>query len=252
MLVGFGSPFTSIFIPNTFFLHRAFAATATMESHVAIASGLLFDLSVEQVAMCTPNPNQCGGSGGCQGATSELAFEYVSDSNTVGLFQEYQYSYASYYGQEPACAIPTGTSPKAKVQGYVQLPANDYNAVMNAVATVGPVAIAVDASAWSAYKGGIFNGCNQANPDIDHGVVLVGYGEEKGQKYWLVRNSWSPTWGEQGYIRVARTENEGSRCGTDTTPQDGIACAGDNEPETVCGTCGVIFDVSYPLNARAL
>ena len=44
-----------------------------------------------------------------------------------------------------------------------------------------------DASNWGAYKGGIFNGCNQAKPDIDHAVVLVGYGEENGQKYWLVR-----------------------------------------------------------------
>ena len=46
--------------------------------------------------------------------------------------------------------------------------------------------ISQDASKWSAYKGGIFNGCNQAKPDIDHAVVLVGYGEENGQKYWLV------------------------------------------------------------------
>ena len=44
-----------------------------------------------------------------------------------------------------------------------------------------------DASSWGAYKGGIFNGCNQAKPDIDHAVVLVGYGEENGQKYWLVK-----------------------------------------------------------------
>jgi cathepsin L len=77
-----------------------------MESHVAKASGLLFDLSVEQVAMCTQNPQSCGGTGGCAGATSELAFDYVASS--TGLFQEYQYSYNSYYGSNYACAIPTG------------------------------------------------------------------------------------------------------------------------------------------------
>lgn len=87
---------------------------------------------------------------------------------------------------------------------------------MNAVATVGPVVISVDASTWSAYESGesiesqylyeyyniaslgIYNGCNQENPDIDHAVVLAGYGVDSGDKYWLVRNSWSAAWGEEG------------------------------------------------------
>ncbi|RYH28372.1 hypothetical protein EON65_12430 [archaeon] len=47
--------------------------------------------------------------------------------------------------------------------------------------------------------------------DIDHAVVLVGYGEDQGNKYWLVRNSWSPGWGEKGYIRVRRTDDEEGR-----------------------------------------
>jgi len=51
---------------------------------------------------------------------------------------------------------------------------------LNAVATVGPIAVSVDASNWHSYDHGIFNGCNQVNPDIDHAVVLVGYGEENG------------------------------------------------------------------------
>ncbi len=72
---------------------------------------------------------------------------------------------------------------------------------MNAISEVGPVAISVDASSWGAYESGIYNGCNQENPDIDHAVVLVGYGVDNGQKYWTVRNSWSPAWGEKGYIR---------------------------------------------------
>eukprot|EP01031_Cornospumella_fuschlensis_P043086 gene43086-52656_t len=133
----------------------AFASTAVVESYVAQASGLLFDLSVQQMAMCAPNPDQCGGSGGCNGATAELAFDYVTGS--AGLFQEYQYSYASYYGQNYACALPSG-SPVATINGYVQLPANNYSMLMNAIAQVGPVAISVDASAWSAYHGGIFDG----------------------------------------------------------------------------------------------
>jgi hypothetical protein len=61
------------------------------------------------------------------------------------------------------------------------------------------------------------------NPDIDHAVTLVGYGEEDGQKYWLVRNSWSPAWGEQGYIKIARLDTEEEVCGSDVTPQ--VQCA---------------------------
>ena len=79
---------------------------------------------------------------------------------------------------------------------------------MNAVARIGPMDVSVDASTWSAYDSGIFNGCNQKNPDSDHAVVLMGYGSENGQGYWLVRNSWSPNWGENGYIRLHRGDDE--------------------------------------------
>jgi cathepsin L len=65
----------------------------------------------------------------------------------------------------------------AKINGYVKLPNNDYNAVMNAVATIGPLAINVDASTWHAYESGIYNGCNQTTPDVNHVVVMIGYGE---------------------------------------------------------------------------
>mmetsp|Transcript_18348 Transcript_18348/g.13348 ORF Transcript_18348/g.13348 Transcript_18348/m.13348 type:complete len:374 (-) Transcript_18348:171-1292(-) len=228
----------------------AFASTAVIESHVALSTGLLFDLSPQQIAMCSPNPNNCGGSGGCNGATAEIAFDYVANSD--GLYEEYQYSYAAYYGQNSECNIPKLAHPVATIDGYVQLPVNNYTALMNAIAQVGPVAVSVDASTWSGYKGGIFNGCNQKNPDINHAVVLMGYGEDNGQKYWLIRNSWSASWGEQGYIRIARFDTEEQICGSDITPHDGNACDGQDDPQTVCGTCGVLFDSSYPLNASTL
>lgn len=54
------------------------------------------------------------------------------------------------------------------------------------------------------------------------------------------------------YIRIARLDSEDEVCGLDTTPQDGVACAGDDTPEKVCGTCGIIFDSAYPTGASAL
>lgn len=145
--------------------------------------------------------------------------------------EEYQIGYQAYQGADSECAYGRlQTPPVATIQGYTRLAENNYQALMNAVAQVrakhvtsffahlltppllqvGPVAIVVDASEWHSYAGGIFNGCNQENPDLNHGVVLVGYGEENGEKYWLIRNSWSPSYGEQGYIRVARTDEVGA------------------------------------------
>jgi len=229
----------------------AFASTATLESHVAINSGDLFDFSTQQIAACSPNPDQCGGSGNCGGATNELAFDYVANSD--GILEASQYPYTEYYGKESACSIPNTAVPVAKISGYKQLTENNYEELMNAVAQVGPIAVSVDASKWSAYRSGIFDGCNQAKPDINHAVVLVGYGVDNGKKYWLIRNSWSSTWGESGYIRIARTDSEATRCGTDSTPCNGSACAGTcNTPVTVCGTCGVLYDSAYPTGATVI
>ena len=122
---------------------------------------------------------------------------------------------------------------------------------MNAVATIGPMAISVDASTWHAYSSGIYNGCNQVNPEIDHAVVLVGYGSENGQNYWLVRNSWSASWGEAGYIKLHRGDDEQNTCGLDIKPLDGSACAGQTDPVWVCGTCGILYDTAYPTNVVA-
>jgi cathepsin L len=199
--------------------------------------------------MCAPNTNHCGGTGGCEGSTAELAFDYLANSR--GILQEYQYGYTSYYGQDFECKAPGVSAPVASITGYVQLPNNNYSAVMNALASVGPVAINVDASTWGAYHGGIFNGCNQSKSDINHVVLLVGYGEEAGKKYWIIRNSWSADWGEAGYMRVLRTDTDDSNCQIDNTPQDGVACDGQTTAVTTCGTCGVIYDVSYPDGATA-
>ncbi len=232
----------------------AFAATATIESYVALQSGLLFDLSVQQMAMCAPNTQHCGGTGGCQGSTAELAFEYVSGSN--GIYQEFQYGYTSYEGNNSACLAPRALMERAVagIRGYVRLPNNNYSALLNAVARVGPVAINVDATTWSAYSSGVFAGCSRKELDINHVVVLAGYGEDAqtAQPYWLVRNSWSAGWGEQGYVRVARSDQDDRHCAVDPSPQDGVACEGEGAPVSVCGTCGVIYDAAYPLNAEAL
>jgi len=74
------------------------------------------------------------------------------------------------------------------------------------------------------YESGVFNGCSYTDDmDINHVVVLSGYGTDKKLgDYWLIRNSWGAGYGENGYIRLARETTV--TCGNDSTPLDGQAC----------------------------
>lgn len=222
----------------------AFAAAAMLEAYLAQSSGLMFNLSPQMGASCAPNPQSCGGSGGCEGGTAEIIFDHLANGGKMA--QEYQYGYTGYYGEDSECKDSDVTN-KLTIQGYTLLTSNNYTELMNAVAQVGPVSIGVDASEWHNYDSGVFNGCDQKNPDVNHAVVLYGYGIDdiSGDKYWLVRNSWSPTYGESGYIRIYRDDNESDNCGIQLNPQDNDACEGDFKPRRVCGTCGILSGSSY-------
>jgi len=223
----------------------AFSTTEDVESFVALNSGSLLVLSPQNVVSCTPNPNQCGGTGGCGGATMELGFTYVA---TNGIATEANWPYTATNGK---CneAIPKA----AKISGYVKNIENNYTSLLNSLGLMGPQSVTVDASTWSLYSSGIFNGCSMKSIDLDHGVQAVGYGTENGQDYWIVRNSWGVSWGEKGYIRLLRHSDGSSQwCGPDNTPQDGSGCKGGPPSVTVCGTCGIWYDTSYPTGAVLL
>eukprot|EP01125_Pyxidicula_operculata_P003741 TRINITY_DN149_c0_g3_i1.p2 TRINITY_DN149_c0_g3~~TRINITY_DN149_c0_g3_i1.p2 ORF type:complete len:370 (-),score=85.08 TRINITY_DN149_c0_g3_i1:51-1160(-) len=220
----------------------SFATAETLESHWAMATGQLTDLSEQQVLDCTPNPNDCGGTGGCEGGTAELGFAQIQQLG--GLSTQWTYPYQSYFGSNFECRLSSNTPPLATVTGYINLPSNQYSPVLVAIANIGPLAINVDASAWRSYESGVFNGCNQTNPDINHVVQLVGYGTDPLGDYWLVRNSWGPVYGEGGYIRLLRESTPS--CGVDLNPSDGVGCNGGPKQVVVCGTCGILYDVVYP------
>jgi len=224
-----------------------FGAAEGLESAWAISTGQLVDLSEQQILDCTPNPQHCGGSGGCEGGTVELAYQMVIQLG--GISTEWTYPYISYKGTDFTCQFNgSNPSPFATMKSFVTLdPINQYDNVITALANVGPLVINVDASTWHSYDSGVFDGCDQQNPDINHVVQLVGYGTDAQQAdYWLIRNSWAPTWGERGYIRLRR-DTQSQRCGIDLHPQDGTGCDGGPANVTVCGTCGILYDVSYPV-----
>lgn len=226
-----------------------FASAETLESHYAIATGELKVLSEQNILDCTPNPDQCGGTGGCMGGTAELAFAQLQVQG--GILSEWTYPYQSYFGDAYKCRfdkIKSGNPVAATVTQYAKLQENSLSETLHAVAKKGPISVSVDASSWSSYTGGVFDGCNQTNPDINHAVQLVGYGTDPvAGDYWLVRNSWGTSWGENGYIRLKKNNAAATRCGTDTTPLDGTGCQGGPATQHVCGTCGILFDNVYPI-----
>jgi len=218
----------------------SFGTAETIESYWALATGMLTDLSEQQILDCTPNPNDCGGTGGCGGGVPEIAYAQLM---ATGMATEWTYPYQSWGGQNFKCGT---AGSMVRLSNYTVLPSNQLKPVLDHVANVGPLAVNVDASSWGDYESGVFNGCNQVNPDIDHVVQLVGYGTDPqyGQ-YWLVRNSWTPAWGETGYIRLLI--NSTPTCGTDLHPQDGTGCNGGPTTVTVCGTCAILYDTSFPV-----
>mmetsp|Transcript_2833 Transcript_2833/g.5834 ORF Transcript_2833/g.5834 Transcript_2833/m.5834 type:complete len:360 (+) Transcript_2833:14-1093(+) len=227
----------------------AFATTATVESHIALETGLLFSLSPQQLVACAPNTDHCGGIGGCMGSIPEVAYDYLIGAG--GYAEEWSFPYVSFGGQtNGTCPLAEEIQIKAGIGGYIKLEENNAADVMAALAEVGPLAVNVDASNWHKYESGVFDDCSYESMDIDHVVVLVGYGtdEETGTPYWLIRNSWSPTFGEAGYIRLLRDPVDRTPCGVDKTPQDGTGCDG-APTQYPCGQCGVVFDVSYPTGA---
>jgi len=222
-----------------------FGTTENVEAYWALATGKLSALSEQQILDCTPNPDDCGGTGGCGGGTPELAMARLISMG--GQATEWTYPYMSYFGAAQECQNST-FSAMVELSDYTVLPSNIYEPVLLHIAKVGPLTIAVDASTWSSYESGVYNGCNQTNPEIDHAVQLIGYGTDKQLgEYWLIRNSWNPTWGEDGYIRIARTSTPA--CGTDLNPSDGLGCKNGPSTVTVCGTCGILFDTAFPVIA---
>jgi len=229
----------------------AFATAETIESYLQIESGnsAVEELSAQHITSCTPNELSCGGTGGCQGSIPQLGFVYTQ---LFGLTKEEDYPYTSgNLGITGNCKYsPNSMDTLATVRGYETLPRNNMEAVMNHLANVGPLSVAVAASPWSFYGGGVFDGCDfDRNIEINHAVQLVGYGTDPSEgDFWIVRNSWGPSWGENGFMRLRRESK--AVCGTDDTPLMGTGCVDDGKDVlTVCGQCGILFDTCYPIGA---
>lgn len=186
----------------------AFSAVASIEGQHALKTGKLVSLSEQNLVDCSgPEGNM-----GCEGGLMDQAFEYVEKNK--GIDTEASYAYKAIDEQ---CAYNAKTE-GAKLTGYTDIATGSESSLQSAVANVGPISVAIDASSFTFqfYKSGVYDDtqCGNQRENLDHGVTAVGYGTLGGKDYWLVKNSWDTTWGDKGYILMSR--NKSNQCGIAT------------------------------------
>jgi len=171
----------------------AFSTTGSVEGANQIKSGQLTSVSEQQLVDCAGS----SGNQGCNGGLMDDAFEYIIKNKGIGSEASYPYT-----ARDGKCKQ---VSSVATVSKYTDVKKNDETALMSAV-NIEPVSVAVDAQSWQTYRKGVMTGL--CGKQLDHGVSLIGYGTEGTTNYWLVKNSWGTSWGEQGTIRLVRGKNE--------------------------------------------
>lgn len=176
----------------------AFSTTGSVEGATQIATGKLTSLSEQQLVDCAGS----FGNQGCNGGLMDNGFKYIIQNK--GLDTEEDYSYTARTG---ICNKAKAAQVNSPISGFKDVAQGDEDALKSAV-NLGPVSIAIEAdqSGFQFYSGGVFSG--NCGTKLDHGVLLVGYGTDSSQDYWKVKNSWGSSWGEDGYIRLVRGQNQ--------------------------------------------
>ena len=192
----------------------AFSSTESVESAWAIKNNQLYNLSEQELMDCSDSY----GNHGCQGGAMDNAFHYIIDN---GLCSNVSYPYE---GVKDVC-MNTTCNKLVHITNFTDVMQNNENILKKAV-SINPVSVAIQANkrSFQLYQSGIYSDY-MCGFNLDHGVLIVGYGYDElyEMDYWIVKNSWGPFWGENGYIRLERNIND---------PR---------------GLCGIAMDPSFPI-----
>ncbi|KAK5883574.1 hypothetical protein CesoFtcFv8_019887 [Champsocephalus esox] len=180
----------------------AFSAVGALEGQLKKKNGALKSLSPQNLVDCS----LVYGNRGCHGGFMANAFQYVIQNK--GINSDAAYPYVGWRGN---CKY----SPKYRIancSSYAFIAKGDEFALKAALAKIGPISVTIDASRpkFVFYRHGVYRD-HSCTHNVNQGVLAVGYGTENGDDYWLVKNSWGVTYGEEGYIKMAR--NRRNQCG---------------------------------------
>jgi C1A family cysteine protease len=180
----------------------SFSTTGSLEGAYFLKNGNLKSFSEQELVSCDTTDN------GCNGGWMDDAFAWIKQNG--GIQTESDYPYTSGAGVSGSCKGTGNSVAGSAPSSYTDVQAGSASALMSAVAQQ-PVSVAIQADqlAFKSYSGGVLTGT--CGTSLDHGVLAVGYGTLNGVDYWKVKNSWGPTWGEDGYILIERNAND--KCG---------------------------------------
>ncbi len=186
----------------------AFSSTGSVESAYAIKNNILYNLSQQELLDCSYLNH------GCNGGAMDLAFQFIMNN---GLCTNLSYPYEAERGlcQKSNCESVI------QIRNYSDVTQNNETALAQAVSKQ-PVSVAIQANkrSFQMYQSGIYND-PECGTQLDHGVLVVGYGTDNdlNMNYWIIKNSWGPEWGDDGYIRIAKDiEDERGQCGIAMNP----------------------------------
>ncbi|XP_026881924.2 digestive cysteine proteinase 1-like [Electrophorus electricus] len=186
----------------------SFASTGALEGALFIKTGERVTLSQQMLVDCTWG----FGNNGCDGGEEWRAFEWVMKHGGISTAE----SYGAYTGMNSLCHYNESTL-TARVKSYTNVTSGDMEALKVALFKNGPAAVSIDAShrSFTFYSNGVYYepSCKNGMDDLDHAVLAVGYGMLDNQTYWLVKNSWSTYWGNDGYVLMSMKDNN---CGVAT------------------------------------
>ncbi len=178
----------------------AFSAIGAVEGAYGVMQGEFTALSAQQLLDCT------GSATSCAGGTQSQAFDYLK---TAKAMSAESYPYNSGYPAKGECKYDESKATSALVDMYTFADEGDVN-MMKMALTHQPIAASIqaDSKAFQLYTSGVLD-LETCGTELNHAIVMVGYGNHEGTDYWIVKNSWGTNWGESGYVKIAIKPGQG-------------------------------------------